>query len=187
MAEPSYQLVAFPVPEHLVYYFSRKLGSEVEELPDGSKCTASVITKDSFYGEAIFQSLEISKTIKTPPSNFYIKVRNSLAQHYKGLPNGTCSKYALPEKTLKFINKHLKQILKTELIAFVDGAVFANQKIKDTKKGITHRAITQFMFDNCILINETTFENLRKMQYRAKKQHKALIFNRLKNISQSCP
>ncbi|WP_422105569.1 hypothetical protein [Winogradskyella sp.] len=175
MSSDKYQLVPFPIPEHLVYYFSRKLGCEVEDLPDGSKCTKSVITKDSFYGETLYQSLEVSKSMKKTNSNFYIKIRSSICQDYKGMPDGRYNKYHLSKSALQFVIKHLKQVLKTELIAFVDGAVYANLKIKGTKKGITHNAIAQFMFRNRIHINKLTFESLRKMQYRAKKSNKPLI------------
>ena len=175
MSVKHYQLVAFPIPEHLLYYFSRKLGSEVEELNSITNCTKSVITKRSFYGHRIYESLQESKTFKTEPSNFYLKISNTVRVNHPKLPDGRYIKYDMDAEAYLFIYKHLQQILKTELIAYVDGALFSHERSKGTKKGIVHRAISEFMFKNRILITETTFENLRKMQYRAKKTSKTFV------------
>lgn len=168
----NFQLVPFPVPEHLLYYFSRKLGSEVEEINNFSSCTASVIKKNTFYGEKIYSTLGRAKYYKTPRVNFYLKISNSLKRQNKKLPDGRYVQYEVLEDTIIFIEKYLKEMLKTELVAYVDGALFSYQTVKGTKKGITHKAIAKFMFENRINIDSSTFETFRKMHYRAKQKRK---------------
>ncbi|MFC0605904.1 hypothetical protein [Winogradskyella pulchriflava] len=177
MPTDNYQLVAFNIPEHLVYYFARKLGNEVELLPDGSYTTETIVRKNSFYGQHIYTNIIENPKPKTIKANFYLKIRNTIRIDYPNLPDARYVGIMLDKEVENFINKHLYHILKTELISYVDGALFSYQREKGITKGITHRAISEFMFKNRILINDSTFENFRKMHYREKKRPKKLIFS----------
>ncbi|TXE18614.1 hypothetical protein ES692_06105 [Psychroserpens burtonensis] len=175
MPTKNYQLVPFTVPEHLVYYFCKKLGTDVEVLNADSSCTALVISKHTFYGQKIYSTLGKATYHKTPKTNFYLKISNDLRTNYPSYPDGRYVNYTVDKETYYFVERHLQQLLKTELMSFVGGAVFAHHNLKGTKKGITHKAITQFMMQNHIPLTETSFENLRKLHYRTKKSGKAIV------------
>ncbi|WP_156133237.1 hypothetical protein [Lacinutrix sp. Hel_I_90] len=174
MSRNNYQLVALPLKPHLVEFLCSKIKTPYCILESGSIATTLPISKRSFFGELIYTGLKPSKSFNKAQSNFYIAISDHAYRYKKSLPDTRNNIVKLPPENINLIEKLLREFLEVELVSYVNGAIFSNYKIKGTKKGIQHKAIEEFMFQNIITINESTFEMLRKIYDRANKTPKPL-------------
>lgn len=169
-----FQYVALPIPEYLVNFLCGKLRVASEDMPNGAKATALPITRRSFLGELIHSNLKVCKTIDKNPSNFYLKIADAPKRERKDSQDTRYHIVKLPPSKYLLIEKLLRNSIEIELVAYVSGCHFAHQKIKGTKKGLTHQAIYDFMLKNGVPISESTFETFKKIYYRGRKSPKAL-------------
>ena len=172
MPSDNYQLVALPISEYLQNYLCGKLKVEPITIKGGSKATQIAITKRSFFGELIITNLKPSKSFNKNQSSFYIKISDQASNRTPGIPDTRNTIVKLPESKCIIIEKLLRSSLESELVAHIDGAIYAHNKAHGTKKGIAHDCIYNFMEKNGLPFSSSMFETLKKIYYRAKKTAK---------------
>lgn len=171
-----YQLVAFPLPQHIVEFFCSKIKTPTCILDNGSITTKLPIGRRTFFGELIHDGLIESRRLKLEPSNFYLVISNGShsKRRSKINPDPRIKSVKLPKARRILIEKLLREMMENELVSYVDGVTYAHQKIKGYKKGITNKSIAEFMFHNQIGFTETSFETIKKIYYRGRNRRKAL-------------
>jgi hypothetical protein len=176
MSEPSYQLVAFPIPDYLAQYFSYQLKRPIET---DANIKYINIDRHSTLGKDIHSALVPSDLpLDISENNFFLKISNYCGNNYQ-TPRGDRSFLCLPQKKQKTILEHIQNDFNWSLIHFVKGAEFAHKANgwtpEQKRKGIKSRAIIDFCNNHNVSFDQKNLDSFIKMIQRAQKKPETLI------------
>ena len=164
-------MIPFPLPEYLSEFVVSQMDTPAVEMKDGSKAKALHIKRQSEFGKFIYRCLKKRNRPAFAEKGFtmYIAASNYAGDHD---PDIACGKYSfldLEESEIQEIISVFDAWLKTCLVHFVEGAVFAH-KYNGKTKGIVHASITEFMNFYKISNSKTKFDTFVKYHQREMKK-----------------
>lgn len=161
-----FQKIPFSLPRYLAQYQANQTNQPLLESKGNLRL---MVNRDSLFGRAVINSVEISQFPDTSEENLFLLVSNYTGDHYN-IPRGHRYFLTINNTRKKSIARALQEDFNQNLIAFVSGAEFAHKvngwDPSQKRKGIRKKAILQFLEFHNVDPDSKTLSSIVKMCQR---------------------